>query len=56
MDTSKIIQSQCLVTLRMLEKVIVRCPEALWNAPGDKDEFRKHPKTSNLRLGVQPTV
>jgi len=43
MDTSKFIRSQCLATLQMLEKVIVKCPEALWNAPGDKDKLWKHP-------------
>jgi hypothetical protein len=39
MDTQKIIQSQYLAALAMLEQVIVKCPAALWNAPGDKDKF-----------------
>jgi hypothetical protein len=39
MDTQKIIQSQYLAALAMLEQVIVKCPEACWNAPGDKDKF-----------------
>jgi hypothetical protein len=39
MDTHKIIQSQYLAALEMLKLVIVKCPAALWNAPGDKDKF-----------------
>jgi hypothetical protein len=38
MDTNKIIQSQYLAALEMLKQVIVKCPAALWNAPGDKDK------------------
>jgi hypothetical protein len=38
MDTQKIIPFQYLAALRMLEKVIVQCQEALWNAPGDKNK------------------
>jgi len=38
METSKIIQSQYLAALEMLKQVIVLCPAALWNAPGDKDK------------------
>ena len=38
MDTHKIIQSQYLAALEMLKQVIVKCPAALWNAPGDKDK------------------
>lgn len=38
MDTYKIIQSQYLAALEMLKQVIVKCPAALWNAPGDKDK------------------
>lgn len=36
MSTSGIIQSQYLAALEMLNQVIVKCPAALWNAPGDK--------------------
>jgi hypothetical protein len=36
MDTSKIIQSQYLAALEMFKQVIVKCPAAMWNAPGDK--------------------
>ena len=39
MDTNKIIQSQYLAALEMLKQVIVKCPAALWNAPGDKDKI-----------------
>ena len=56
MDTSKIIQSQYLATLIVLEQVIVRGPEALWKAPGNKSKFEKHPKISNFGVGMQPTV
>jgi hypothetical protein len=38
MDTNKIIQSQYFAALEMLKQVIVKCPAALWNAPGDKDK------------------
>lgn len=39
MEPSKIIQSQTLAALEMLKQVLVTCPAALWNAPGDKDKF-----------------
>jgi hypothetical protein len=39
MDTNKIIQSQYLAALEMLKQVIVKCPAACWNAPGDKDKL-----------------
>ena len=37
METRLVIQSQFLAALEMLKQVIVKCPEALWNAPGDID-------------------
>jgi DinB superfamily len=37
MDILQIIQSQYLAALEMLKQVIVKCPEALWNASGDVD-------------------
>lgn len=37
MKTDEIIQSQYLAALEMLKQVIVKCPAALWNAPGDQD-------------------
>ena len=39
MDTKQVIQSQYLAALGMLKQVIVRCPEALWYAPGNQDRF-----------------
>jgi hypothetical protein len=39
MDTKLAIQSQSLAALEMLKQVIVLCPAASWNAPGDKDKF-----------------
>ena len=38
MDTRKIIQSQFLASLQMLEQVVVKCPEPLWNAPDDQNK------------------
>ncbi len=35
MDILKVIESQYLAALEMLKEVIVKCPEALWNASGD---------------------
>jgi hypothetical protein len=39
MDTKQVIQSQYLAALAMLKQVIVNCPEALWDAPGNQDTF-----------------
>ena len=39
MDTKQVIQSQYLAALEMLKQVIVPCPEAVWDAPGDKFKF-----------------
>lgn len=39
MDTKQVIQSQYLAALAMLKQVIVNCPEALWDAPGNQDRF-----------------
>ena len=39
MNPHKVIQSQYLAALGMLKQVIVKCPEALWDAPGDKFKF-----------------
>jgi hypothetical protein len=41
MDTKQVIRSQYLAALAMLKQVIVKCPEALWNAPGNQDPFWK---------------
>jgi hypothetical protein len=38
MDTKLIIQSQYLAALAMLKQVIVKCPAASWDAPGDTDK------------------
>ena len=37
MNTYQIVQSQYYAALEMLKQVIVKCPAALWNAPGDTD-------------------
>ncbi|HEY3310864.1 MAG TPA: DinB family protein [Anaerolineales bacterium] len=37
MNYHESIQSQYLAALEMLKEVIVKCPEALWDAPGDMD-------------------
>jgi len=39
MNPHKVIQSQYLASLGMLKQVIVNCPEALWDAPGNQDKF-----------------
>jgi hypothetical protein len=39
MNIHQTIQSQYLAALEMLKQVIVKCPAAQWNAPGDKDKF-----------------
>jgi hypothetical protein len=39
MDLHKTIRSQYLAALGMLKQVIVKCPEALWDAPGHQDKF-----------------
>ena len=38
MDTKKIIQSQFQASLQMLEQVVVKCPEPLWNALDDQNK------------------
>ena len=37
MDTGQIIRSQYQAAMEMLKQVIVKCPESLWGAPGDKN-------------------
>jgi hypothetical protein len=39
MGPKPVIQSQYQAALAMLKQVIVLCPEALWDAPGNQDEF-----------------
>lgn len=39
MIMQKVIQSQYLAALAMLEKAIAECPDALWNNPADKNKF-----------------
>ena len=39
MNPHKAIQSQYLAALEMLKQVIVKCPETLWDAPGNQDKF-----------------
>lgn len=41
MNTKQVIHSQYLAALAMLKQVIVKCPEALWDAPGNQDPFWK---------------
>lgn len=41
MDTKTVIQSQYLAALAMLKQVIVKCPAASWDAPGDQDKSWK---------------
>ena len=39
MDIRQTLQSQYLAALEMLKQVIVKCPEASWDAPGEKGKF-----------------
>jgi hypothetical protein len=39
MNIKQVIQSQYLAALEMLKQVIAECPEAVWDAPGDKFKF-----------------
>ena len=39
MDTKQVIQSQYLAALAMLKEVIVKCPQSVWDAAGDKFKF-----------------
>jgi hypothetical protein len=39
MDTKQIIQSQYLAALEMMKQAVVKCPESIWKAPEDKNEF-----------------
>jgi hypothetical protein len=55
MDTQKIIQYQYLAALTIFEKVIVKCPVAAWNAPGEKTNYRTYKKIDLDWEGIQPT-
>jgi len=39
MDLAAILISQYLASLEMLKQTISKCPEAVWNASGDKNKF-----------------
>jgi hypothetical protein len=39
MNLQEVIVSQYQASLEMLKQTITRCPESLWNAPGDKTKF-----------------
>jgi DinB superfamily len=39
MNAKQVIQSQYLAALVMLKQAIVKCPQALWDAPGNQDPF-----------------
>ncbi len=39
MDIAASISSQYLASLEMLKQTISRCPETIWNSPGDKTGF-----------------
>jgi hypothetical protein len=39
MDIKQVIQSQYLAALAMLKQVIVKCPQSVWDAAGDKFKF-----------------
>ena len=39
MDLAAVLLSQYHASLEMLKQTILLCPDALWNAPGDKNKF-----------------
>ena len=39
MDTQDVIRSQYQASLEMLKQAIDRCPESIWDDPGDKTKF-----------------
>ena len=39
MDDREVIRSQYQASLEMLRQAIARCPDALWDNPGDKNKF-----------------
>lgn len=39
MDLHQTIRSQYLAALGMLKQVIVKCPDAFWDAPGSQEKF-----------------
>jgi hypothetical protein len=39
MDLAAILISQYQASLEMLKQTIIECPEAMWNAEGDKNKF-----------------
>lgn len=53
MDTQKIIQTQYLASQVMFEQVIVKCPAARWNAPGNQDIYRAHENIALDWAGMQ---
>ena len=57
MDIRKVIQSQYLSALAMLKQAIVKCPQAMWDAPQDKDRswFTAYHALYYAHLYLQPT-
>jgi hypothetical protein len=39
METKRIVQSQVLASLKMLEEAIIKCPESIWFDPSPKNRF-----------------
>jgi hypothetical protein len=39
MDIKQVVQAQYLGALDMLKQALVKCPEAIWNAPEDRNKF-----------------
>jgi len=57
MNIQRVIQSQYLSALAMLKQAIVKCPEAMWDAPQDKDRswFKAYHTLYYAHLYLQPT-
>jgi hypothetical protein len=39
METKKVIQSQYLAALKMMEHALAKCPDSIWIAPEDQNKF-----------------
>jgi hypothetical protein len=57
MNIQGVIQSQYLSALAMLKQAIVKCPQALWNTPQDKDKtwFKAYHALYYAHLYLQAT-
>ncbi len=57
MDIRRVIQSQYLSALAMLKQAIIKCPQAIWDSPQDKDRswFKAYHALYYAHLYLHPT-